>query len=146
GEFALCAVYRSLLARLYELHEERVWTIRAAAQFRVELHANEERVIRVLHDLGEVAVWVHTGNRQSSRFQLLQVLAVDFPAVTVALMNGAAVIGALGGAAVPQLALPETQAHGAAHVDILLIRHDIDHRMRSAVIDFGCIGILEAEQ
>jgi hypothetical protein len=58
-----------------------------AFQFRVELHADEPRVVLYLDDLGQTAIRGHARKDQAAFFQLRAVVHVHFIAVAVAFLD-----------------------------------------------------------
>src|SRR5207244_2924709 len=70
------------------------------------------------------------------------VLAIEFVAMAVALLNFLALISAVSEAVGLQLARPRAQTHGAAElVDALQLAELEDDAMRGARIELGGIGI-----
>jgi methyl-accepting chemotaxis protein len=73
--------------RLDETGEQRMRVERPAFQFRVVLHADEPRMIRIFDRLRQHAVRRHAGEHQAAIFQPLLVVDIDFVAVAMALGN-----------------------------------------------------------
>jgi molecular chaperone IbpA len=70
-----------------EAGEQRVRIERLALQLRVELHADEPRMIRPLDDLGQQPIGRHAREDQPALFQRLAIGGVHFVAVAVALAD-----------------------------------------------------------
>src|SRR6185503_6686790 len=66
-------------------NEQRMRFEQARLQFRMELHANEPRMIGNFHDLRQDAVGRHAGEQQPLLLQLFLVVDVYFVAVAVPL-------------------------------------------------------------
>ena len=100
-----------------EFAEQRVRPVRAAAELGMELDADEERMVFELHDFDQLAVGRNAAGNQSGPGQRFAIIVVDLKAMPVALGNGGRAVGRGRFGAGHQLARPQTEPHGAAHLD-----------------------------
>src|SRR6185369_8818526 len=70
-----------------EAGEERVRLERPALQLRMELDADEPRMVGALDDLGQLIVRGHSGEYQAGAFQCVLVMDVDLVAVAMPLAD-----------------------------------------------------------
>ena len=78
---------RSLFCRFHKPLKQGVRCERLGFQFRMELYADEPRVVTPLNDFGQGAVWGHAREQQPTFFKLLAVLRINFIPVAVALFD-----------------------------------------------------------
>src|SRR5688572_15757816 len=136
-------------------YEQRMRLEQARLQFRMELHANEPRMIGNFHDLRQDAVRRHAGEQQPLLFQLFLVVDVHLVAMAVPLGDRGLAIDVGDRAARLQDRLVGTEAHGAAEVaagGALLelvaahpFGHQADHRLRAGT-ELRRAGVLHADQ
>src|SRR4051812_23405091 len=88
---------------------------RRGSELRVELNADEERMRRQLHDLGQLLVGGARRNLVAARLQLRYIDVVHFVAMTVPLVDFGTVDGSGEGAGLHRAFL-RAEAHGAAQI------------------------------
>src|SRR5262249_34283672 len=124
--------------------EERVRLHRLTLELRVELATQEPRMIGDLADLDIRVVGRFASDLQAGGAQPIFILAIEFVAMTMALVDLALTISAVREAAFRQLASPVTEPHRAAQIlDAFQLAQLEDHAMRRAGVELGGIGFIE---
>src|SRR5690606_15572781 len=85
---------------------------------RVELDADEPRVVRTLDNFRQAAVRAHAGEDETALLQRLHIMAVDFVAVPVALADLFGAVDAAHDAIAVELGRIGAEPHRAAEVAI----------------------------
>src|SRR5450432_822896 len=142
GGQALPAVF---LRRPDECPEQRVRFHRLGFELGVELAAQIPGMPGDLADLHVRVVRRFAGDPQTRGLQPVFVLAVEFVAMAMPLIDLARPIGGVGETVLGQPAGPASQAHGAAQiVHALQLAQLENHAVRRARVELGGIGVLEA--
>ena len=107
----------------------------------MELDADEERMVLQLHDLGQACpsgdAPLTMNPASASR---VAVGVVDLEAMAMALGDLRLAVGRGRLRAGLKPARPEPEPHRAAHVDALLVGHQVDDRVRRVGVDLGRVG------
>ena len=104
--------------------------IGSGAQFRMGLRADEEGMILQLDHFHDPVVRRGPGDDHAGFFELLAIVIVHFPAMTVALRDYGLPVEVVRVCSVLKDAGVCTEAHGAAKIrNIFLVRHQVDDRM-----------------
>src|SRR5262249_39824626 len=129
-----------------EVLEERVAREGLGLQLRVELAAEEPRMVAVeLDDLDEFPIGGHPRERESGLPQRREVLLVDLVAVAVAAGDRALAVGAGRDRPGGQLARVLAQSHRAAEgLDTDQVPQLEDDLVFGLLLELGRIGALEA--
>src|ERR1700733_6202303 len=128
-----------------QANEQRMRIVGPRLQFRMELRSQKIWVVRQLYHFYEFAVWRNATEGKPCFGQLISKVVVYFIPVSVALPDYRLAIdlGCLG--AQFEIAGIATQSHRAAFQrDIMLIRHEIDHRIWSVRVEFCRMRFLHA--
>ena len=111
----------------------------------MELARDEPRVIGQLDDLDEAALLERPGDDEPGGDQLVAVLVVHLVAVPVALVDDGLVVDVAGPRALGELDRLRAEPHRAAEIlDLLLLREQVDHRVRRLGVHLGRVGAVEA--
>ena len=98
--------------------------------------------LRQLYNFHKTAIRQRTAENKSLANDFLAEGIVELVAMAMALIDKLGVIGLAGQRIRINLARIQTKAHRAAHVlDIKLLRHEVDNRMRAVRIELGAVGI-----
>ena len=119
--------------------------VRTGFELRMELRADEPRMILDLDYLDETVIRQCAGNHHARLRELLPIDVVELIAVAMALMDELHAIGRRRIRPQAHLARISTQAHRAAlFLDIDLRAHEVDDRMRGLGVELGAVGIAHA--
>ena len=104
-------------------------SVRSALELRVELNCNEPgvNVLRKLNDFDKLTVGRETSELQTLCSELLTVGVVELVTMTVTLVDKTLAVKLAGDGIFVKLAGIQTQAHCTAHVNALLVGHDVDN-------------------
>ena len=137
---------RALERRADELAEERRRARRPRLELRVELARDEPRVVGQLDDLDQPPLLERARDDEARVDELLAVLVVDLVAVAVALVDDGLVVGVARPRPLRDLDRLRAEPHRAAEIlDLLLLREQVDHRVRRLGIHLGRVGALEPD-
>ena len=121
-------------------------TVRAASQLRVILHADEPRVVRQLDNLHQIALRVHAADAHAALDEQIAIGVVELVAVAMALEDILLTVGGEGDGIAAQAAGIFAQPHRAALlVDMLLVGHQVDHRVRRVGVNLAGVRAGQAE-
>src|SRR5690349_17638933 len=112
--FIRAAFQSALVGRANERREHRMRLQRLRLEFRMELAADEMRMIRQLHHLDVSPIRSRSGNLQASCRQRLFILAVELITMPVPLADLRLPINSVRQRSRLDLAIPCAQTHGSA--------------------------------
>ena len=136
--FLSCVLERSF----HEVTEQRMRIVRTGLQLRMELRADEPRMILDLYDLDETVIRQCTGDDEALVLELLPIGVVELEAMTMTLSHLVDAIGLLRMRARRELARIGADTHRAALVlDTLLALHERDDRVRRVGVELRRMGI-----
>ena len=130
-------------------NKQRVRLIRPGLEFRVELHAYIERMIRKLHNFHKVTLRIAAGKHHSRALECCSECIVELIAMAVPLAHQRLPVKPgcervrRKGAIVTAQAQRAPDLHGAAfciHI-LALVLHQIDHRILRFRIDLRGVGV-----
>src|SRR6266566_5218726 len=125
--------------------EQRMGSLRAGLELRVELRCDEPRMVLELDDLDEATVRALAAKQHACRLERLAVAVVYFEAVAVALVDdlGAVHRGRL--RARGQSGRIQAETHRPALVlELALIRHEVDDGVLGEHVELCRVGVLRA--
>ena len=129
-----------------ELAEERRGPGRPRLELRVELAGDEPRVVGELDDLDEPALLERPRDDEPRVDDLLAVVVVHLVAVAVPLVDDRLAVGLVGAGPLVDLDRLRAEAHRAAEVlDLLLLREQVDHRVRRLRVHLRRVRALEPD-
>ena len=119
--------------------------VRPGFEFRVELHADEEVVLRHLDRLDDPAVRRRAADAQPGFGQHRAVVVVELVAVAVALVDVRGAVAARHLGIRRNLAGIAAEAQRAAHVDLArLVGHEVDDLVLPDLVELAGIRVLDA--
>src|SRR5438034_3471452 len=129
-----------------ELPEERRRPRRARLELRVELAGHEPGMVGELDDLDEPTLLERSGHSEPRVDQRRAVVVVDLVAVAVSLVDDGLAVCVVGACPLHELDRLRTQSHRAAEIlDLLLLRQQVDHRVRGLRVHLRRIRPFETE-
>src|SRR3989441_2533560 len=132
--------------RPHEIAEQRVRTVRARAELRVELARDKPRVVGQLDDLDQASVGREPAEHHAPLAHHLTIFVVELEAMAVALVHDLLSIGLVCVGTRQQLAWIEAKSHRTAHlVDVSLFGHEVDDRCRGERGELRRVGIRRLE-
>ncbi len=103
-------------------------------------------MVVTLHDLDDRPVRAGSGGDQSALLKGLAVFVIELIAMAMTLVNEIRLISRMGQTAGDERARPGAQSHGAATIlDRVLFIQQRDHRVLRGRIEFGAVGVVQAE-
>src|SRR4051812_31689703 len=145
GDFDAAAGARALERGGDELPEQRRRPSRPRLELRVKLRCDEPRMVGELDDLDEAPLLERAADDEAAVEQLLAIGVVHLVAMPVTLGDHRlAAVHLAGVGAFSELDRLCTEAHRAAEVlDLLLLRQQVDHRMRRLGVHLRRVGAVE---